>query len=125
MSNDVESLLEELVPRGAPAHLRPRVVGAVASELRRHFRLMNRLRAAVAAALLVGLGLNYAACACQDARLAQVIGPPPRPRTVAIVAETISPFTDAETAEMLERQWCQAYWQHQRALLRDSNSNPM
>ena len=45
--------------------------------------------------------------------------PPPRPRTVTVVAETIAPFADAETAEMLERQWCQAIWQHQKALLRN------
>jgi hypothetical protein len=125
MSDDVEGLLEDLVPRGAPTHLRSRVLAAAANELSRPVRLMNRLRAAVAAALLVGLGLNYGICAYQDERLAQVIGPPPRPRTVALLAETIAPFTDAETAEMLERQWCQAYWQHQKALLRASSSNPM
>jgi hypothetical protein len=119
MSDDVEGLLEELVPRGTPTQLRSRVLGTVGNELRRPVRLMNRLRAAVAAALLVGLGLNYGICAYQDERLAQVIGPPPRPRPVTIVAETIAPFTDAETAEMLERQWCQAVWQHQKALLRN------
>jgi hypothetical protein len=119
MSNDVKGLLEELVPLGAPTQLRSRVLGAAANELRRPVRLMNRLRAAVAAALLVGLGLNYAVSAYQDERLAQVIGPPPQPRAVTIVAETIAPFTDAETAEILERQWSQAYWQHQKALLRN------
>jgi hypothetical protein len=119
MSNDVERLLEEQVPRGASTHVRPRVVRAVKNELRRRFAVMNRLRAAVAAAFLSGLGLNYAVSAYQDQRLAQIIGPPPRPRTVAIVAETIAPLTDAETAEMLERQWSQAYWQHQKALLRN------
>jgi hypothetical protein len=125
MSNDVEKLLEDLVPSGAPTRLRPRVLGAVANELRRPFTIMNRLRAAVTAAVLVGLGLNYAVCAYQDERVAQIIGPPPRPQQVAILAETIAPFTDPETAEMLERQWCQAYWQHQKALLRASSSNPM
>jgi hypothetical protein len=125
MSDDVEGLLEELVPRGAPTRLRSRVLDATANELRRPARLMNRLRAAVAAALLVGLGLNYVVSAHQDERLAQVIGPPPRPRAVTIVAETIAPFTDAETAEMLERQWCQAFWQHQKALLRSSGPYPM
>jgi hypothetical protein len=99
--------------------LRPRVLGAVDDELRRRPAPWLRYYAAgVAAALLLSVFLNYWVSSRQDERLARLIGPPPVPRTVAEVARAVEEVTDAETAERLQEQWCQTYWEHYKQVTR-------
>jgi hypothetical protein len=120
MSDDLERLLGQLRPRGPASELRPRVLGAVNNELRRRGSppWLRWYAAAVAAALLLGVFLNYWVSSRQDERLARLIGPPPVPRTVAEVAKAVEEVTDAETAARLQEQWCQTYWEHYKQVTR-------
>jgi hypothetical protein len=120
MSDDLEQLLGQLRPRGPANELRPLVLGAVDNELSRRGSVpwLRGYAAIVAAALLLGVFVNYWVSARQEERLAGIIGPPPVPRTVAEVAKAVAEVTDAETAGRLQEQWCQAYWEHYKQVTR-------
>jgi hypothetical protein len=103
MSEDIERRLDHVIPRGAPPELRARVLAAVADELRARpappASLLRSLRPAiaVAASVLVGLGLNLWVNDRLDRRLAIVLGPPPPRRQVAEIADDVASITDPAT----------------------------
>jgi len=101
MSDDVERLLSEITPRGAPPELRPRILEAVAEDLNaarrpRASRSVLAL-AAVAAALVLSLALNYQVSRASERRLARILGPIPASRRALELANEIAAITDAET----------------------------
>jgi hypothetical protein len=79
MNDDLEQVLSELTPRGVRPELRPRVLEAVASQLRAKppSRWLRLAALATAASILVAIGLNVAVNRSADRNLAQLVGPPP------------------------------------------------
>jgi hypothetical protein len=100
MSADSERFLERLTPRGAPPPLRQRVLGAVAHELAERPRSRRRrwVSAALAASLLLAVGLNFAVDQAQQTRLAALYGPEPVPQPLADVTRAVEEVADARTA---------------------------
>lgn len=157
MNDDIETILNQLTPRGAGPELRARVLDAVAERLGAagsvctHDReescgagfqpvtehgqdgratrndantfavpdpscavgslpALARRRwdrwavAAVAALLLLGVGLNFWVARTGQAQLAAIYGPQPVPRYIADIADTIASVTDAETGRRVREQ---------------------
>jgi hypothetical protein len=116
MNDDVERLLGQLTPRGAPAALRTRVLDAVAGQLpdapatperpdaASRFRWDRWLAVGVAASVLIALGLNLWAARLGDARLAAIYGPQPEPRYITEIADAVASVTDAETGGRVRQQ---------------------
>jgi hypothetical protein len=121
MIDDMEQLLGRLTPRGVGAELRPRVLAAVANELRAEPNgwgdsctvapgggsatatpttpWLRRSALAVAASLLVGIAMNLWASASAERRLAQLFGPPPLSKRAMEVAKAVEEITDPQTAQ--------------------------
>jgi hypothetical protein len=103
MNDDIESRLRQATLRGAPPELRPRILAAVAGELRsatpRPSRRQFRPAIAVAASLLTALALNYWVNTTIDRRLTIVFGPPPVQRQAAEIAAEIASITDDATGQ--------------------------
>jgi hypothetical protein len=97
MNDDVERLLRQAAPRGAPPELRDRVLAAVADELDSAPRFGWLLPLAVAAAVLVSLAANVLVSDALDRRLAIVLGPIPVPKQAAEIAADIASVTDEST----------------------------
>jgi hypothetical protein len=116
MNDDVERLLGQLTPRGAPTALRARVLDAVAEHLSDapatperpdaafRFRWDRWPAVVVAASVLLALGLNLWVARLGDARLAAIYGPQPVPRYITEIADTIASVTDAEIGERVRQQ---------------------
>jgi hypothetical protein len=103
MIDDIEHRLRQVRTRGAPPELRPRVLAAVAEQLRPATPLPSRRpfrpALAVAAALLASLGLNFWVNDRLDRRLAIVFGPPPLHRQAAGIAADVASITDPTTGQ--------------------------
>lgn len=117
MNDDVERILSNLTPRGAPPDLRGRVLRAVAAELavnRRAPPLLTRLdvRAAlaVAAALFLGVLLNIWIIYTDDASQARLCGNRPLPREIRETVQMAEQAAGLAGAEFVRRQLVAA-WQ--------------
>jgi len=101
MSDDLERLLSEITHRGAPPELRSRVMEVVAKELNADARTRASLPtlglAAVAAAFVLSLALNYQVNRASERRLAKILGPIPPSKQALELANDIAAITDAET----------------------------
>ncbi len=96
---EMEQVLGQVTSRGAGAALRPRVLAAVARELRagsrpRWERVFWR---AAAAAILLGILLNYWVAKRGSEQLAQVMGRPAVSKQAAELAADIAAVTDEAT----------------------------
>jgi hypothetical protein len=103
MNDNIERRLRQVTARGASPELRPRVLAAVAGQLRLATPLPSRgplrLALAIAASLLAGLALNYWVNDAIDRRLAVVFGPRPVPKQAAELAAEIASITDPATGQ--------------------------
>ena len=103
MNDDIERWLRRVPPRGAPPELRPRVLAAVAEQLRPVTPLPSRgsfrLALAAAAALLASLALNFWVNDRLDRRLALLLGPPPVRKQAAEIAADIASITNNSTGQ--------------------------
>ncbi|MEN6497849.1 MAG: hypothetical protein ABFD16_26420 [Thermoguttaceae bacterium] len=89
--DEIQSLLAPLTPRGAEPELRTRVLAAVAEELQTPQRgLWPRAALAVAAAIVVALGLNLWLDHRAEQRLAELFGPPPASKRATEVARMVA-----------------------------------
>lgn len=124
MSDDLPPRFERLTPRAAPNALRARVLRAVDRELtiRRKPRWERTMEIAVAAALLIGLGLNLFEYWTDEAFQDRLFGPPAIPNQIAEIAQTIQLATDAETARQLQRPFLAARRAVQDQRARDSGT---
>jgi hypothetical protein len=120
MIDDVERILNELTPRGAPAELRGQVLQAVAAELAAMppskgllARRDVRAALAVAAALFVGVILNVSVIRSDDARQARLYGPRPLPHEIRETVEMAERAAGPTCAELV-RQQLVAAWQTRR-----------
>ncbi len=79
MNDDIEQLLIRLTPRGVRAELRPQVLAAVESQLQAEpaSPWLRRSALAVAALLVLGIGMNIGVNEMSNRRMAQLFGPPP------------------------------------------------
>ena len=100
IDDDIEQLLGRLTPRGVCPELRPQVLAAVASQLEAEpaSRWPRRSALAVAASLLLGIGMNIWASKSAERRLAELFGPPPVSKQAMELADAMEKTTDAETA---------------------------
>ena len=135
MNDDIEQRLSHLTPRGLRPDLRGQVLGAVASELDSESRVgqaqrspttsgdktcrmpdsvsrqpppspwLRRAALAVAASLLLGIGLNLWASQASERRLAQLFGPPPVSKAAMEIAQDIEKSTDVQTGQWVYRQF--------------------
>jgi hypothetical protein len=121
MKNDIERTLKSFKPRGAPAELRSRVLGAVRGELVAVSRppVLARwdVRAAVAAAalLLSGVLFNTWAIRWDDARQARLYGPQPLPRQIRETVLAAQHAAGPEGAESVERRLVAAWKSRRRS----------
>jgi hypothetical protein len=121
MKNDIERILESFKPRGAPAELRSRVLGAVRGELvavSRPTVLARwdvRTAAAAAALLLLGVLFNTWAIRWDDARQARLYGPQPLPRQIRETVLAAQHAAGPEGAEFVERRLVAAWTSRRRA----------
>jgi hypothetical protein len=103
MNDDIERQLRQVIPRGAPSELRPRVLAAVAEQLQPVAPLPSRRSIspalAVAAALLASLALNFWVSDRLDRRLEMVFGPPPVHKQAAEIAADVAAITDPTTGQ--------------------------
>lgn len=127
MSDELERLLSQITPRGAPPELRPRVLEAVAEELDSRRRRGNRpalALAGVAAALVLSLALNYQVSRASERRLTRILGPIPASKRALELANDIAAITDAETGRWAyerlapKREAVQAIPEHAKELRR-------
>jgi hypothetical protein len=98
MNDEIERLLSQATPKGAPPELRARVLAAVADELnsaRPRWRIPPFL--AAAAAVLIALISNYLVSEAVDRRLAAALGPIPVRRQAAEIAADVAMITDPTT----------------------------
>jgi hypothetical protein len=123
MSSDLERLLEQLVPRGAPPPLRERVLAQVDRALTTPPTVWVRRWswAALAACLLLGAVLNFGLAKAHEARLAQIYGPEPVPRQIEDLTRTIAWMTDAQTASRMRQDWLIAVRQRRAAAAANSS----
>ena len=107
MTDEPDSLLDRLTPRGAPPELRARVLAAVSEELARQPRSRRvALRGwAVAAGILLAIALNGWVSRRSEARLAGLYGPESTPGAMLDLARTVESAADAETARWAVRQF--------------------
>jgi hypothetical protein len=98
MSDDSERFLERLTPRGAPPSLRQRALDGVARELADQPRPRRWVGAALAASLLLAVGLNLGLENAQQARIAEIYGPEPLPQNLAEVSKTVEEMAGEQTA---------------------------
>jgi hypothetical protein len=108
--NEIERLLEEAVPLGAPRELRNRVLNSVNEELanRTVWSLERRLGGLVAAAVFIGFALNILAARRNDHHLAELAGPP-LPRAATETIDIARSIAGDQTAEWLRRQLVSAW----------------
>ncbi len=103
MNDEIERLLLQVTPPGAPPDLRARVLSAVGDELRLPAAARSRRRfrpgLAVAASLLASVALNYWVDAMLNRRLAVVLGPPPVRRQAAEIAADVASITEPSTGK--------------------------
>ena len=101
MNDDIEQLLGRMTPRGVRPELRPQVLAAVASELKAEpaSPWLRRCALAVAASLLLGIGMNIWASTVTERRLARLFGPPPVSKQAMELAKDIEKITDAQTGQ--------------------------
>ncbi len=101
MNDDMEQLLGRLTPRGVRPELRPRVLAAVASQLKTEpaSPWLRRSTWAVAASILVGIVMNLGVSVRAERRLAQLYGPPPVSKQAMELANAVKEVTDAQTAQ--------------------------
>jgi hypothetical protein len=106
-NDDIEQVLGSVTPGGLRAELRPRVLAAVATELRteRTSPWLRRAALAVAASLLVSLALNLWASHVSQRRLARLLGPPPVSRQAQELAQAVEEISDAQTAQWVYQQY--------------------
>ncbi len=103
--DDVEQRLSQLTPRGARPELRGQVLEKLASELENFATApkefgsprLRRSAWAVAASLLLGIGLNVWADKASERHLARLFGPPPISKQAMEIANAVEKITDAET----------------------------
>jgi hypothetical protein len=100
MSDELESYLGRLTPRGAPTELRERVLAEVSRVLlaRPPRRWTRWAGVALAASFLLAVGLNLAVEQAQQARLAEIYGPESVPRALTEVTRAVESVADAPTA---------------------------
>ena len=112
MMDDLEQLLGQHSPGEPDKLLRKRVLGAVAEELARRpaANWASRAAWAVAALLLIGIGLNMWAYRADRERLARYFAPRP-PQAVLDVADAVESVTDRRTRDLVQQQ-LEAAWQH-------------
>jgi hypothetical protein len=118
MSTDPEGVLGRLHPRGVGPELRDRVLGAVAQQLALSPGVARlwRWAGAVAAGLLLGVGLNVWVIRTTEARLARLYGPPTVPQPIVAVAEAVESVTDAETARWVQQRLFAAHQERLRSV---------
>ena len=96
---EMERILRQATPRGADAAIRPRILAAVARQVGApaRFRWERIYWPAVAAAILLGVLLNYWVAVQGTARLARIMGPPAVSKQAADLAADIAAITDEAT----------------------------
>ncbi len=101
MNDDMEQLLARLTLRGPGAELRPKVLAAVASQLKEEpaSPWLRWSAWAVAASILVGIVMNVAVNDAGQRHLAAIYGPPPVSKRAMELARTVEQVSDAQTAE--------------------------
>jgi hypothetical protein len=67
-------------------------------------RWLRRAAMAVAASLLLGIGLNIWAARASEQRLARIFGPPPISQQAMEIAKDVEKITDAQTGQWVYRQ---------------------
>ncbi len=105
MNDDLPQPFGRLTPRPAPEELRARVLDAVAHELARRTwpRLERVFDWAVAASLVMGIGLNVWQQWADEAWQVRLYGPLPVLRTIADVAHAVESVTDAQTGQWVQQ----------------------
>jgi hypothetical protein len=100
MNDDIEQLLGRLTPRGVRAELRPQVLAAVEGQLQAEpaSPWLWRSAVAVAALLVLGIGMNIGVSEMSRRRMAQLFGPPPVSKAAMEVAKAVEEITDQQTA---------------------------
>jgi len=98
MSDEIERLLGQVTPPGAPSELRARVLVAVAAELRLGPKVQSRpgFRPGLtaAASLLAAVALHYWVNDSVNHRLARALGPLPVRRQAAEIAADVASITE-------------------------------
>jgi len=97
--DEMEQILRQVRPRGAGAALRSRVLAGVAGQLRAPSRPRweRVFWPAAAAAILLGVLLNYWVAKRGSERLARIMGPPAVSKRAAELAADIAAVTDEAT----------------------------
>jgi len=105
MNEDLPQPFGQLTPRPAPDELRARVLDAVAHELagRTPPRWERVLEGAVAASLLLGIGLSVWQQRAEEAWQVRVYGRPPVSRAIADVAQDVASVTDEQTGKWVQQ----------------------
>jgi hypothetical protein len=99
VENETAQILRQATPRGVRPELRPRVLAAVDHQLRSQTRpRWERIYwPAAAAAILLGILLNYWVAKSGSERVARIMGPPVVSRRAAELAADIAAITDEAT----------------------------
>ncbi|HLW65816.1 MAG TPA: hypothetical protein VKS79_10890, partial [Gemmataceae bacterium] len=108
MNDEVENLLQRLTPRGPDIPVRAQVQAAMERELARPgpVKWERRLAWSAAAAVLLGIALNYAAIHADNQRQARY--GTPLPAEVQETARMVESVSDAETGQWVTQQYRQA-----------------
>ena len=115
MNRDLEQKLGQLTPRGAGPELRDQVLDAVGQALHAEPSSGWRFRSglAVAASLVLAIVLNVWVNRWADRNLARLYGPPPVPKPIVEIAQTIASNTDTKTGRWFQTQFALA-WQSRK-----------
>jgi hypothetical protein len=105
VSDELPEIFARLKPRPAPSELRARVLAGVESHLKRRAkpRWERAIELAVAASLVLGIGLNVWQVQSAEAWQLRVFGPEPIPTSVVEVAGMAASVTDPATGKLVEQ----------------------
>ncbi len=104
MSDELPEIFARLKPRPAPAKLRTQILAGVESHLTRRTkpRWERAIELAVAASVVLGIGLNVWQVQSAEAWQLRVFGPAPVPAPVTEVAGMAASVTDPATGKLIE-----------------------
>ncbi len=105
LNDEMEQVLSQMIPRGAPGQLREAVMDDVSRELsaKRRPRWDRRCTLVAVGLLLFAVGLNAWVVRFQHLRTARLYGPSPVPTQVAEIVDTVASITDAHTANWVRQ----------------------
>jgi hypothetical protein len=107
MNDALEEFLNQVTPRGACPELRESTLAAANDTLAKPQPRRWDLWCGVAsaAALVLGVGLNFWVIRVDERRFAELYGPEPLPRHLAEATESIESVTNSETGGWVRGQW--------------------